>query len=324
MATSRSTSVRARFGQYEVELSSGDLRRSGVPVRIQEHPLQVLRLLLEAEGRVVTREQLQGVLWPEDTFVDFEHGVNTAVKKLRRVLGDTVENPQFIETLPKFGYRFIAPVEWVGDSGNSHKLRGVVPIAQSRSAPDSQSATGKGEEASTTKTSPISSSAHATSIGKATRLVWRTLGAASIPAALALGIWYLRGPLSPPRITDAVRITNDGKAKSLWSPPVTDGIHLYFIEGMPSTSGSGIAQMSATGERPHGLIRPFIRFSAFTRSRQTDLSYWLEMGLVLINPSFGFSHCQLVRPTASETSGHRLHAGLRMERISYMPMRTQS
>ena len=148
MATSRSSSVRARFGQYEVELSSGDLRRSGVPVRIQEQPLQVLRLLLEAEGRVVTREQLQGVLWPEDTFVDFEHGVNTAVKKLRRALGDTVENPQFIETLPKFGYRFIAPVEWVGDSGDSHELRSVVPIAQPRPTRDSQSATGKGEETS--------------------------------------------------------------------------------------------------------------------------------------------------------------------------------
>lgn len=120
--------MRARFGQYEVELSSGDLRRSGVPVRIQEHPLQVLRLLLEAEGRVVTREQLQGVLWPEDTFVDFEHGVNTTVKKLRRALGDTVENPQFIETLPEFGYRFIAPVEWVGDSGTAISCAVLFPL----------------------------------------------------------------------------------------------------------------------------------------------------------------------------------------------------
>src|SRR5215831_5344224 len=115
MATSRSCSVRARFGQYEVALSSGDLRRSGVPVRIQEQPLQLLRLLLEADGRVVTREQMRRVLWPEDTFVDFEHGVNTAVKKLRQTLGDSVETPQFIETLPKFGYRFMVPVTWVPD-----------------------------------------------------------------------------------------------------------------------------------------------------------------------------------------------------------------
>jgi hypothetical protein len=77
------------------------------------------------------------------------------VKKLRRVLGDTVENPQFIETLPKFGYRFIAPVEWVGDSGYSHELRSVVPIAQPGSAPDSQSVTGKSEETSANETSPI-------------------------------------------------------------------------------------------------------------------------------------------------------------------------
>jgi DNA-binding winged helix-turn-helix (wHTH) protein len=119
VATSRSYSARARFGRYEVDLSSGDLRRSGVSVRIQEQPLQLLRLLLEADGRVVTREQMRGVLWPEDTFVDFEHGVNTAVKKLRQTLEDSVETPQFIETLPKFGYRFMVPVIWVANGTRS-------------------------------------------------------------------------------------------------------------------------------------------------------------------------------------------------------------
>jgi DNA-binding winged helix-turn-helix (wHTH) protein len=102
---------------HKFDLSSGDMRRSGIPVRIQEQPLQVLRLLLEAGGRVVTREQIQGVLWPQDTFVDFEHGVNTAVKKLRQALEDSVENPQYIETLPKFGYRFMFPVTWETDGG---------------------------------------------------------------------------------------------------------------------------------------------------------------------------------------------------------------
>ena len=114
MATSRFSPVCARFDQFEVDLVSGELRVPGVPwIRIQQLPLQVLRLLLEAEGRVVTREQLRSALWSENTFVDFEHGVNTAIKKLRQALGDSYENPKFIETLPKAGYRFLVPVEWV-------------------------------------------------------------------------------------------------------------------------------------------------------------------------------------------------------------------
>jgi DNA-binding winged helix-turn-helix (wHTH) protein len=116
VATSRSSSVCARFDQFQVDLSSGDLRTAAsISVRIQQQPLQVLRLLLAVEGRVVTREQLRVALWPGDTFVDFEHGVNTAVKKLRQVLGDSVESPKFIETVPKVGYRFLVPVEWVTD-----------------------------------------------------------------------------------------------------------------------------------------------------------------------------------------------------------------
>jgi Tol biopolymer transport system component/DNA-binding winged helix-turn-helix (wHTH) protein len=98
-----------------------------VRVPIQEQPLQVLRLLLEAEGKVVTREQLRAALWPEDTFVDFEHGVNTAVKKLRQALEDSAERPKFVETLPRIGHRFIVQVEWVAESHGSAPSR-VVPI----------------------------------------------------------------------------------------------------------------------------------------------------------------------------------------------------
>jgi TolB-like protein/DNA-binding winged helix-turn-helix (wHTH) protein/Tfp pilus assembly protein PilF len=112
LATYGSSRARARFAWFQVDLSSGELFRSGVRVPIQEQPLQVLRLLLEADGKVVTREHLRAALWPEDTFVDFEHGVNTAVKKLRQALEYSAERPKFVETLPKFGYRFIIPVEW--------------------------------------------------------------------------------------------------------------------------------------------------------------------------------------------------------------------
>jgi Tol biopolymer transport system component/DNA-binding winged helix-turn-helix (wHTH) protein len=126
VATSRSASGCARFDQFEIDLTSGELLTPGAPsVRIQQQPLQVLRLLLEADGRVVTREQLRVALWPNDTFGDFEHGVNTAVKKLRQALGDPVENPKFVETVPKVGYRFLVPVEWVIDR---HNLPHVLPM----------------------------------------------------------------------------------------------------------------------------------------------------------------------------------------------------
>jgi DNA-binding winged helix-turn-helix (wHTH) protein len=104
------------------------LLRSGVRVPIQDMPLHVLRLLLEAEGRVVTREQLQSALWPEDTFVDFEHGVNTAVKKLRQALEDSAESPKYIETLPRVGYRLITPVEWVAEAEGKRPAARVVTI----------------------------------------------------------------------------------------------------------------------------------------------------------------------------------------------------
>lgn len=118
----------ARFEQFQVDLNAGRLLRFGERVPIQDQPLQVLRLLLEADGEVVTREQLRAALWPKDTFVDFEHGVNTAVKKLRQALGDSAENPKFIETLPRSGYRFMVPVEWVDPAGSWHGPHSVVPI----------------------------------------------------------------------------------------------------------------------------------------------------------------------------------------------------
>lgn len=118
----------ARFDSFRVDLSSNELFRAGVRVPIQEQPLQVLRLLLEADGKVVRREELQTALWPQDTFVDFEHGVNTAVKKLRQALEDSAEHPKFVETLPRVGYRFITPVEWVPESGGRTEQPRVVPI----------------------------------------------------------------------------------------------------------------------------------------------------------------------------------------------------
>jgi TolB-like protein/DNA-binding winged helix-turn-helix (wHTH) protein len=99
------------FGTFEVDLRLRELRKQGLKVKLQDKPLNVLALLLEQAGEIVTREDLRRRLWPSDTFVDFDANLNTTLNKLRRALGDSADNPRFIETLPRHGYRFIAPVE---------------------------------------------------------------------------------------------------------------------------------------------------------------------------------------------------------------------
>jgi DNA-binding winged helix-turn-helix (wHTH) protein len=106
MATSMQ-SQRARFGALEVDLRSGELRKQGVKIKLHHQPFQVLTILLEHPGEVVTREELKSKLWPFDTLVDFDVGSNSAVKKLRDALGDSAEIPRYVETLPRRGYRFI-------------------------------------------------------------------------------------------------------------------------------------------------------------------------------------------------------------------------
>jgi len=99
-----------RFGLFELDLASGELRKNGAKLRLQDQPLQVLALLLERAGDVVTREEMRQKLWPADTFVDFDHSLNTAINKLREALGDSAASPRYVETLARRGYRFIAPV----------------------------------------------------------------------------------------------------------------------------------------------------------------------------------------------------------------------
>ncbi len=102
-----------RFGVFEVDAASGELRKAGLRVRLQEQPFQVLLLLIEHPGEIVARDALRQRLWPSDTFVDFDHGLSTIINKLRDALGDSAASPRFIETLAKRGYRFLAPVEMI-------------------------------------------------------------------------------------------------------------------------------------------------------------------------------------------------------------------
>ena len=124
MSVNSSSSI-IRFGTFELDLQTGELRHAGQKVKLQEQPFQVLATLLEHPGKIVTREELRNKLWPEDTFVDFDHSLNAAIKRLRDALGESADAPVFIETLARRGYRFIAPVNGSAPSGEIQTLRAL-------------------------------------------------------------------------------------------------------------------------------------------------------------------------------------------------------
>src|ERR1041385_3567398 len=115
------------FGVFQISLSARELRKHGIRIRLGGQPFTILEMLLEKPGEIVTREELQARIWPADTFVDFEQGLNGAIKKLRDALSDSPENPRYVETLPRIGYRFIAPV-----SGNGHQPTAIATAAESQ------------------------------------------------------------------------------------------------------------------------------------------------------------------------------------------------
>lgn len=171
--------LRYRFGVFELEVRTGELRRNGVKVRLQEQPFLVLRRLLEAQGGMVTRDELHAALWPADTFVDFDTSLNTAIKRLREALGDSADVPIFIETVPRRGYRFLASVQTVRDG------HAVQPPFEERvqTAPAGHLRTG--------------------------------LLAAGLVLAAAVGglIVALGSPAPLPRVEDVTQLTFDGIAK---------------------------------------------------------------------------------------------------------------
>ena len=117
MEAPASSGRRVRAGLFEVDLGCCEIHKNGRRVPLQEQPFRVLAMLLERPGEVITREELQARLWPADTFVGFDEGINTAIRKLRVAFGDSADNPRFIETIPRRGYRFLAPVhDLVADS----------------------------------------------------------------------------------------------------------------------------------------------------------------------------------------------------------------
>jgi DNA-binding winged helix-turn-helix (wHTH) protein len=184
------------FGNFEVDLRAGELRRAGVKLKLSGQPFQILTILLEHAGEVVTREELREQLWP-DTFVDFDHSLNKAINKIREVLGDSAESPRFVETLPRRGYRFVAPVASGGPASN--KLAEEVPLKPP----------------------------HKTSL-KPLHYGLMVFGVALITvAALNLGKSVFRDKATL-RVIRFTKLTDDGRSKS--GPMATDGSRIYFNE----------------------------------------------------------------------------------------------
>jgi DNA-binding winged helix-turn-helix (wHTH) protein len=223
-----------RFGVFEVDLRAGELRKNGLKIKLQEQPFQVLAMLLRRPGDVVTREELQRAVWPADTFVDFDRGLNKAINKIREALGDEADNPRFVETLPRRGYRFIYPLDTraVGEPSPG-------PADAGPPSPRGRGAGGEGvagDPASASEGHPRFDFAHrpepvegqgvplqpAPSGAGAVREQpprgrWALASAAIGIGAIAVLAYVLTRPLPPPRVLRYVQITSDAQGKGLVS-----------------------------------------------------------------------------------------------------------
>ena len=188
-----------RFGTFELNTSGRELLKQGRRLRLQEQPLRVLELLLEAPGRVVTRQELRQRLWPGGVHVDFELGLTGAIKRLRQALGDAADNPRFVETIPRAGYRFIAPVEVVTETAPPPEVE--PPPAGSRATAAADHASRRGVR----------------------------LAAVAVLAVVTGLALLVRPVLPPPRVTRVARLTSSGRA---WPQEslLTDGARLYYTE----------------------------------------------------------------------------------------------
>jgi len=224
-----------RFGVFEADLHAGELRRAGLKVKLTGHPFEVLATLLEKPGQVVTREELHQKLWAQDTFVDFEHGLNKAINKVREALGDDADNPRFIETLPRRGYRFLA---LTAPAPQEAPAVGPVPAPQ---LPSPSALPGSGMSRWNTNR----------------RKLWAA-GLAGFCSVFACFYWFThRSPVRTPTVLRYRVLTSDRRMKNVdpcgaGSVIVTDGPRVFFSE--PSIA---VAQVSSGGGDVVGVPIPF-------------------------------------------------------------------
>src|SRR5262245_9369032 len=205
-----------RFGLYEADLDAGTLKRHGIPVKLQEQPFRILTFLLERPGNIISREELCNRLWPEGTYVEFDGSLNTALMKLRAVLNDDPENPRFVETVPKKGYRFIAPVHF------HEPALAAAPLENERDAPASETA----------DLPPVSTDIRITTLpatlaqpSRVARIGFVFLLALAI---LAGGAVWRYWPASEAKVLKITQLTHTGRVAP-GSQIVSDGARLYFV-----------------------------------------------------------------------------------------------
>ena len=213
--------ARLRFGTFELDLRAGELRKHGLRVRLQEQPFQILAMLLERPGEVVTREELQKKLWPADTFVDFDHGLNKAISKIREALGDSAESPRFVETVARRGYRFLAEVK----PSDSAPVRSPELAAQLHPEPESGY---RGDIAS--------KSAEPKKLLPS--LAWKFSAVMLLLLTASLATWKLHAWNRPSRVIRSLAVL---PLESLSSDASQD----YFADGMTDELISDLGQISA-------------------------------------------------------------------------------
>jgi Tol biopolymer transport system component/DNA-binding winged helix-turn-helix (wHTH) protein len=216
-----------RFGPFELDTQCRQLRKDGVGLKLQGQPIQVLEILLQKPGQLVTREEIRQRLWTSDTFVDFDHSLNTAVKKLRQTLGDEADTPRYIETLPKRGYRFIGEVEREAPKEETREAAvAVLPIGplEPRSSDEMR------------RRKPV------------------VIGSALALLVIACGVllYSVLKPEPQPRIVGSHILTKTGTRKVWLEKPIVDRGYIYFQEEKPSTpngapSGSVTLRVAAGG-----------------------------------------------------------------------------
>jgi DNA-binding winged helix-turn-helix (wHTH) protein/Tol biopolymer transport system component len=217
MANAPQTTV-VRFGVYELDLAARQLRKNGTRIKLQDQPFRVLQMLVERPGEIVTRDELREKLWPADTFVEFDHSLNTATQKIRQALGDSASAPRFLETIPKVGYRFLAPVNSPPPASEQTDHSGASSRQSAADAPASEEGPSLENEATlAAKWKP--------------RLPWVLL--AFVTLLFALTAWHpLRRPLaeSPPLVR--FTFTPDSLSRAPLSAAVSpNGRHIAFVSG---------------------------------------------------------------------------------------------
>src|SRR5712692_4029412 len=231
----RHTSV-VRFGTYEISLHSGELRKAGVRIRVQQQPLRLLEILLEHPGEIVTREELRSRIWPNESFGDFDQAVNVAIAKLRGALGDSADNPRYIETLPRRGYRFIAEVAVVNRPTN--KLELLPEVASSEAE----------ERAQLEVAGKMQRPRHLP-----WQYAWKTLGTAMVLLVLMVWIFFWRS-------RQPANTLSSSPVRSLAVLPLenlSSDSQDYFADGMTDELITDLAQISALRVISRTSVMPY-------------------------------------------------------------------